>query len=69
MNDRDYREDSIKLNSVYWQLAVALGYPGVETGEIDVDENELMEDALHMIELGHRYLDAEDRGLVSRWSD
>lgn len=57
MSNRDYREDSIKLNSVCWQLAVALEYPGVETGKIDVDENELIADALHMIELGHRYLD------------
>lgn len=57
MNYRDFREDSIKLNAVCWQLAVALGYPGIETGAIDVDELQLMEDALHMIELGHRYLD------------
>jgi hypothetical protein len=55
------------LNTAASRLMTALGYPEKQREEAKFEE--VLEDALHMIELGHRYLDAEDRGLVSRWSD
>jgi hypothetical protein len=39
----------------YCKLMEALGYPEEQQGVATYDE--VLEDALHMIELGHRYLD------------
>jgi hypothetical protein len=55
------------LSNTYLMLADALEYPDEQRATASLAD--VLEDALHMIELGHRYLDAEDRGLVSRWSD
>lgn len=55
------------LSNTYLMLADALEYPDEQRATASLAD--VLADTLHMIELGHRYLDAEDRGLVSRWSD
>lgn len=54
MNDT---ETDWYYNYTFWFLAKALGYTETEPGVIEASASDILEDAIHMIELGHRYLD------------